>query len=232
MPAHVPQLNHKQRQFIKHYMGRDPKLHAHATNSYKAAYGLTDTRSAAVCGSKLLQNPLVRQLIAKATARLDEKIITDSSFVLKQSRRLYDRAMGDEAIPGDAVVTVDPETGEESVHVPETRQYDPATARQALQLIGQHKDVQAFSVTVEHSHTHRLEQRLAARSKVVEGRAGLIEHDPTLVAGGPLLPGPGVDDKAHADRAHTDRGPTSGGYDDSDPATERFPRESAGAPAK
>jgi len=164
-------------------MGRDPELHGHATRSYKAAYGLTDTRSAGVCGSRLLQNPLIKDLIAKATARLDEKLVTDAGFVLDQSRRLYDRAMGDAPIPGETTITIDPLTGDEVVQTSQRHEYDPATARQALQLIGQHKAVQAFTVTVEHSHTHRLEARLAARSKLIEGQAGAIDADPIL--GGP-----------------------------------------------
>ena len=180
MPINTPRLTQGHRTFLKHYTGRDPSLAWNATRSYMAAYKLSSERSASVGGSRLLQNPLIKVIIAKAHARLDEKIVTDSSFVLEQSRRLYDRAMGDEPVPGDAVITKDPETGEESVHVPEVRQYDPATARQALQLIGQHKAVQAFTVTVEHSHTHVLEQRLAARSKVIEGLAGQVDADPIL----------------------------------------------------
>jgi len=184
MPKNTPNLNAQQRKFVSHYMGRNDKLHGNATRSYKAAYGLTDTRSAAVSASRLLQNPLIKALIRKATARLDEALVADAGFVLKQSKRLYHRAMGDEPVPGPVVIDRDPKTGEERVTATETIEYDPATARQALQLIGQHKDVQAFTVTVEHSHTHRLEQRLAARSKQIEGQAGAIQADPILTGQG------------------------------------------------
>jgi phage terminase small subunit len=180
MPINTPRLNHKQRQFVKHYMGRNPDLHGNATRSYKAAYGIVDTQSAAVGGSRLLQNPLIKDLVEKARQRLDEQIVADASFVLRESKRLYDRAMGDEPIPGDTVIDVDPETGDERVTVSERREYDPATARAALQLIGQHKSVQAFTVNVEHSHTHRLEQRLASRAKIIEGKAAQVDRDPLL----------------------------------------------------
>ena len=87
--------------------------------------------------------------------------------------------MGDEAY--DHVETrVDPDTGAELVTHREERSYDPATAHKALTSIGQHKDVQAFAVTVEHNHTHRLEQALARRGKQIEAaaEARTIEHAP------------------------------------------------------
>jgi hypothetical protein len=250
----TPRLTQGHRRFIKHYTGRDPALAWNATRSYMAAYKSSNDRSASVGGSRLLQNPLVKVIIEKATARLDEKIVTDASFVLEQSRRLYDCAIGDEPVPGDAIITVDPDTGAETVTVPQVRQYDPATARQALQLIGQHKSVQAFTVTIEHSHTHVLEQRLAARSKVIEGMAGAIDADPILIGAVPVAATPGQDDPPGQDRpapGHQGRaiddagapidapgthqplvGPANGGQRDPDPATKRFPRVSAGAPAK
>ena len=90
--VNTPRLTARQRQFIKHYMGRDPKLHAHATNSYKAAYQITDTRSAAVSASRLLQRPLIKELIAKATARLDEQTSINclvGHVVVLLTRKLY-----------------------------------------------------------------------------------------------------------------------------------------------
>ena len=171
------QLNAKQRKWLKLYLGKDENLHGNATRCYKAVYGLTDDRSAQVSGSRLLHHPMIKQLIAEATARMDERIVLDAGFVLEQSKRLYDRAMGDEAIPGEAKITIDPETGRERVTVTERREYDPTTARHALQMIGQHKSVQAFTQTIEHSHTHKLEQRLQARSKVIEGKASRLAQE-------------------------------------------------------
>jgi len=174
-------LNGKQEAFVKLYLGKDKNLRGYPVRCYKAAYGQTNDRCAQVSASRLLQNPLIKDLVSKAQARANQKIILDASFVLTESKRLYDRAMGDEPIPGKTTITKDPETGQERVTSTERHEYDPATARQALQMIGQHKSVQAFSVQVEHSHTHILEQRLAARSKVIEASAGQVGLDPSLV---------------------------------------------------
>ena len=187
------QLNAKQRKWLKLYLGKDENLHGNATRCYKAVYGLTDDRSAQVSGSRLLHHPMIKKLITEATERMDKRIVLDAGFVLEQSKRLYDRAMGDEAIPGEAVITVDPETGRERVTVTERRDYDPTTARHALQMIGQHKSVQAFTQTIEHSHTHKLEQRLQARSKVIEGKASRLEQEteqPGYLSQGSTVPAP------------------------------------------
>lgn len=246
MPKNTPQLTHGHRSFIKYYTGRDPLLAWNATRSYMAAYPVSSERSASVGGSRLLNNPLIKTIIAKASARLDEKQIVDATFVLDQSKRLYDRAMGDTPIPGETTVTVDPETGQETVATSERYEYDPATARQALQLIGQHKRVQAFTVNVEHSHTHVLEQRLAARSKVIEGQASQVLADPILAGPGaddPQLlalaqvPGVAGDDRQagapiDAPQARTvQKVPSGGGQTDRDPADRGTARVSAGATA-
>ena len=179
--AQIGQLNGKQRQFLKCYVGRDPELHGNATRCYKAVYGLTDTRSASVCGSQMTKHPVISKLIAEALERQNQKIVIDAGFVLAESKRLYDRAMGDAPISDRVTIETDPETGQERVKAVLRHEYDPATARQALQMIGQHKSVQAFTQTVEHSHTHRLEQRLAARSKQIEASAGNLGLDPSIV---------------------------------------------------
>jgi hypothetical protein len=114
---------------------------------------------------------MVAEYIQARREKLTEATGINAEYVLRQSIRLYDRAMGDEAIPGETTIETDPETGQERVTTSECHEYDPATARQALQMIGQHKSVQAFSQTVEHNHTHTLENRLAARSKAIEKAA-------------------------------------------------------------
>lgn len=187
MANHYQQLNGLQRQWVKLYTGRS-KIAGNATQCYKAVYGLTNERSAQVGGSRLLANPNVQAILAQAEARAMEQLSIDAKFVLAESLRLYQRAMGDDAYDHVTVET-DPETGEERVSVREQRSYDPATAHKALQAIGQHKDVQAFTVTVEHNHTHHLEQRLAARSKVIEGRAAqVLGDDRALADAGPVDP--------------------------------------------
>jgi len=177
-------LNPRQRQFLKLYTSRDRNLGGNATKCYKAVYGITDDRSAQVAGSRLLRSPVISELMRQAEERAIKQLNINAEYVLSQSVRLLDRAMGDETV--DTVrSTIDPETGLEHVTVTERTEYDPSTAKAALQLIGQHKDVQAFSQTVEHTHTHRLEQRLAARSKLIEGKAQVIDQPGPLSAPGP-----------------------------------------------
>ena len=65
----------------------------------------------------------------------------------------------------------DPETGDYRKVVHLLRQFNPQALGKALELIGRHTQVQAFNVKVEHSHTHRLEQALARKSKEVEKAA-------------------------------------------------------------
>ena len=166
-------MKFRHRQFLKLYLGQTP-IAGNATQCYKAVYGDHVTeRSAQVSGARLLQLPHVRDAIEKANAKAIEELAVDAGFVLKESLRLYQRAMGDDSYDHVKVDT-DPDTGAERVSVRSERSYDPATAHKALQAIGQHRDVQAFTQTVEHTHTHVLEQRLAARSKMIEGRAAQV----------------------------------------------------------
>jgi hypothetical protein len=132
-------------------------------------------RSAQVGGARLLALPHIKEAITKAN---------EIALAVRENLRLYARAMGDDSYD-HIKVDIDPDTGAERVHVTEHRSYDPATAHKALQSIGQHKDIQAFTQTIEHNHTHQLEQRLAARSKVIEGRAQVL-----TAAGGAGLPDP------------------------------------------
>jgi phage terminase small subunit len=222
-------LNGKQRAFLKYYLGKDKNLHGYAARCYKAAYGLTDNHSAQVSASRLLHHPIIKELIDEGVARLNEQIVIDAGYVLKESKRLYDRAMGDEAIPGETIIKTDPETGHEIVQATERHEYDPATARQALQMIGQHKNVQAFTQTVEHSHTHRLEQRLAARSKVIEASAGSMGLDPSLV--NPAQQLPNLEDTA-ATAESEKRVHPGGGQNDRSAHGEKTSSERAGATAK
>ena len=170
-------LNQRQRRFLKLYLG-DSEIAGNGTRCYMAAYSQENIQCAQRSASKLLKNPHVRALIDKVESAAFEELQIDAKYVLGQSIRLLDRAMGDDSF--DVVeVETDPDTGSERVSVTSQRSYDPATAHKALQLIGQHKDVQAFQVTVEHNHTHHLEQRLAARSKLIEGRATqVLDADP------------------------------------------------------
>lgn len=174
--ARTKAMNFRHRRFLKLYLGSHPALRGNATQCYKTVYGVTADRTAQVCGSRLLQLPHVKAVIEAAEAKAVEQLSIDAQFVLAQNVRLFNRAMGDDSYD-HVTVDTDPDTGAELVSVVERRSYDPATAHKALQSIGQHKDVQAFTQVVEHNHTHVLEQRLAARSKVIEGMAQVVSDE-------------------------------------------------------
>jgi len=173
------------------YLSRDKRYRGNATQSYMKAYDVTDEKIAQSAGSRLANNPVIAGHIEKAFQKELDNLGIDAGFVLEQSVRLYDRAMGDEGIEIDVIDVVD------GVHKPRTiteRRYDPQVAKASLELIGRHTSVQAFQDNVEHTHTHRLEQRLAQRSKqvehaatqptIIEGTAQVIEEDPTGREGG------------------------------------------------
>lgn len=186
-------LNHRQRQFVRLYLG-DSSINGNGTRCYMAAYSTDNEIAAQRSASRLLKREHVRAIIDAVEAEALDQLQIDANYVKAQSLRLYARAMGDEPFEY-AEVQTDPDTGADTVTVTSRREYDPATATKALQMIGQHKDIQAFTQTIEHNHTHHLEQRLAARSKAIEGRAQVLD-DPAQV--GQLVddPGPGQGDPA------------------------------------
>jgi hypothetical protein len=197
-------MRFRHRQFLKLYLGSTP-IAGNANQCYRAVYGEhLSVHGSQACASKLLAKPHIQAAIKQAEQAAQEQLALDASFVLKENLRLYQRAMGDEAYD-HAEVDIDPDTGEERVTVTQTRSYDPATAHKALQSIGQHRDVQAFAVTVEHNHTHVLEQRLAARSKFIEGQAQVITDQAT-----DLVPGQLPDLAADPDQVSSNQVPADG----------------------
>jgi phage terminase small subunit len=147
-------MKFRHRQFLKLYLGQTP-IAGNATQCYKAVFGKDMAeRSAQVGGARLLALPHIKEAITKANEIALADLAIDAGFVLRENLRLYARAMGDDSYD-HIKVDIDPDTGAERVHVT-------------------HKDIQAFTQTIEHNHTHQLEQRLAARSKVIEGRAQVL----------------------------------------------------------
>ena len=176
-------LTVKQQAFVRAYLSRDSRYHGNATASYKKAYGDSgNERVAQASGSRLLRLPAIKRKIDTYLAKAAQANQVDANFVLEQSIRIYDRAMGDEAVEIDVIAK------DGTVRAVEERSHNPAIAVKALELIGKHTSIQAFQDNVEHTHTHRLEQALAARQKqveskaaaqpdVIEGRAQRIDHD-------------------------------------------------------
>jgi phage terminase small subunit len=121
-------------------------------------------------GARLLQNAKVKEYIANHQEKVAEKIDITAESVLRDAIRFRDIAFGD--LPGIYERMVKgPETGEYHKVIDRLRQFNPTALGKALELIGRNKSVQAFRETVEVSHTHRLEQALARKSKEVEKAA-------------------------------------------------------------
>lgn len=174
--ATMPNLNPRQHHWLRLYLGRDPELRGNATRCYAKAYGVENEGVAQSGGTRLRRHPILSKLIEKAERDAIATAGIDAQFVLDQSLRLYDIATGD--LPTDhEIVDVD-EGGRERRTLRQVRQFDPKSAHQALRMIGDNKHVQAFQQNVEVSHTHYLEERLAAKSKVIEGRAQVIDEEP------------------------------------------------------
>lgn len=168
------QLNAQQAEFLRLYLGRDKRYRDNGTRSYMKAYDCTNERTAQACSSRLVNdNPVIAAAIQQARELAMQNLGVNAEFVLAQSLRLLDRAMGDEAIEVEVVDKVKQADGS-ILHVPriiEVRRYDPAVASKQIEQIGRHTSVQAFQDNVEHTHTHYLEQRLAQRHKQIEQRA-------------------------------------------------------------
>ena len=143
------QLTVKQQRFLECYLGADPGLHGNATKCYLKVYQCS-LKAAESGGARLLQNVKVIAEISIHQDKVAEKINVTAEYVLRQSMRYLEIAFGDKPTPEN---------------------FNPSGVKGALELIGKHVAVKAFQENIEHSHTHKLEQRLAERSKQVEDRA-------------------------------------------------------------
>jgi len=163
------QITVKQQGFLRHYLGADPRLHGNATQCYLRVYECS-LKAAESGGARLLQNAKVKAAIENHQEKIAEKIDITAETMLRDAIRFRDIAFRDLPAIYEQMVK-DPETGDHRKVVYLLRQFNPQALGKALDLIGRHTQVQAFNVKVEHSHTHRLEQRLAKKAKEVEAAA-------------------------------------------------------------
>ncbi len=98
-------LNNKQRRFLRLYLGRDDQYHGNGTQCYKVVYECDNDRVSQTSGSRLINHPIIAKEIAAWKNAQSKLTIADAGFVLEQSVRLYDRAMGDAAIEVDVIDT-------------------------------------------------------------------------------------------------------------------------------
>jgi hypothetical protein len=155
-------LSAKDQKFADLYNGGPDDQRGNATSCYRYLHPRAKDNTCQVEGSKLLSKPMVAEYLQSKREELTEATGINAEYVLRQSIRYLEIAFGDKPAP---------------------KNFNSSAVKGALDLIGRHTRVQAFQITVEHSHTHKLEQRLAARSKVIEGKALRLENKSVISAG-------------------------------------------------
>ena len=143
-------LSAKDRQFSDLYFGGPDDMRGNATACYHHLHPRAKGNTCQVEGSKILSKPMVAEYLQAQREKLTEVTGVNAEYVLRQSIRYLEIAIGDRPAPEN---------------------FNQAGVKAALELIGRHTRVQAFKDTIEHSHTHRLEQALARKSKEVEQAA-------------------------------------------------------------
>jgi len=190
-------LSPKDREFADRYFGGSDDCRGNAARCYRYLYPRCMVSTAETNGPRLLRKAQVQEYLASKARKLREATEINAQWVLEQSIRLYKRCMGDEAYPVEYTIT-DKDTGERSAKTCAIRSFNAAGARAALELIGRNSGIGAFTEVIEVSHTHYLEEQLAKRSKVIEGRAQVVNDSTALAA--PIrsdqvpdpIPAPGV----------------------------------------
>ena len=151
-------LSAKDRQFADHYFGGAADVRGNATACYHEIHPRAKQRTCEVNGSRKLRQAEVVEYLESMRDKLTETTGINAEYVLRQSIRYLEIAIGDRPVPEN---------------------FNHAGVKAALELIGHHTRVQAFKDTIEHSHTHRLEKALARKSKEVEKAA--LERNLVLV---------------------------------------------------
>ena len=167
------ELSTKDRQFTDFYFGGNDEIRGSAKACYKYLHPRCKDSTAETEGPALLRKPQVREYLDSKARKLREETDINAEWVLEQNLRLYRMAVGEIPVIEERIVEKQDENGKttyETEYV-ELRKTDLGAAIRALEMIGKHMAVQAFSKKVEVSHTHRLVQALARRGKVVEDAA-------------------------------------------------------------
>ena len=151
-------LSAKDQRFADLYFGGPDDVMGNATACYRNLHPRAKDNTCQVEGSKLLSKPMVAEYLQAQREKLTEVTGVNAEYVLRQSIRYLEIAIGDRPAPEN---------------------FNQAGVKAALELIGRHTRVQAFKDTIEHSHTHRLEHALARKSREFEKAA--LERNLKLV---------------------------------------------------
>jgi phage terminase small subunit len=135
-----PKLTAKQQRFCEEYL-----IDLNATQAaIRAGYS---EKTARQTSAENMTKPVIAEFIAELKAIRSDEVRIDAAWVLKNAKRVFDRCMQDEPV----MVQGEP-TGE--------YRFEQSGANKALEIIGKHVDVQAYSekqVIVEMSHEQWLD---------------------------------------------------------------------------
>lgn len=135
-------MNAKQDKFCREYI-----VDLNATQAaIRAGYA-----SPEVHGCRLLKNDKVRARIAELQAEAMETVKIDAGYVLRQARKLHERCMQElspvtERVDGETVPKYDDEGRQ-------VFKFDASGAAKALEILGKHVAVQAFSESKKVTHS-------------------------------------------------------------------------------
>lgn len=143
-------LTDKQKIFCEEYL-----IDLNATQSaIRAGYS---EKTAKQIGTENLSKPALAEYIAELKAKRSESTAINAAWVLRQAVKVHERCMQAEPI-------IDKEGG----HTGEYK-FEHSGANKALEIIGKHVDVQAFTENVKLNAdiavTQTLEERLTSGSK-------------------------------------------------------------------
>ncbi|EKO3523275.1 terminase small subunit [Vibrio fluvialis] len=167
----MSKLTDKQEMFCREYL-----IDLNATQAaIRAGYSAKTANAAA---GRLLSNVSIQARISELKQERIEEVKIDANWVLLNAKRVFDKCMQDEPVldrNGDPIM-VRTEQGELAA----AYRFDSTGANKALDTIGKHVEVQAFSTKIDHTSSdgtmsptaESRDKRKARIQELLNGRSG------------------------------------------------------------
>lgn len=164
-------LNDKREMFCREYL-----IDLNGTQAaIRAGYSAKTANAAA---GRLLSNVSIQARISELKQERIEEVKIDANWVLLNAKRVFDKCMQDEPVldrNGDPIM-VRTEQGELAA----AYRFDSTGANKALDTIGKHVEVQAFSTKIDHTSSdgtmsptaESRDKRKARIQELLNGRSG------------------------------------------------------------
>lgn len=167
----MAKLTDKQEMFCREYL---KDLNA-TQAAIRAGYSAKTANAAA---GRLLSNVSIQARISELKQERIEEVKIDANWVLLNAKRVFDKCMQDEPVldrNGDPIM-VRTEQGELAA----AYRFDSTGANKALDTIGKHVEVQAFSTKIDHTSSdgtmsptaESRDKRKARIQELLNGRSG------------------------------------------------------------